>query len=118
VEPEPKLITVPVLVRSRNRNRNLSKVGTGTVKNSYGFATLPVAALYVSLSYTLVVFQWVFPGSGEFLAAGAGHRHAPQPARHQFGKFFKPDEDDIGLPGRKGVSCRGDAARNLLSVRR
>jgi hypothetical protein len=35
------LDTEPELVKSRNRNRNwnLSKVGTGTVKNSYGSAT-------------------------------------------------------------------------------
>ncbi len=36
-----------VYIRSRNRNRNpnLSKVGTGTVINSYGSATLPVDLL-------------------------------------------------------------------------
>jgi hypothetical protein len=34
LEPEPELF------KSRNRNRNFSKVGTGTVKNSYGSTTL------------------------------------------------------------------------------
>jgi hypothetical protein len=29
-----------VQIRNRNCNRNLSKVGTGTVKNSYGSTTL------------------------------------------------------------------------------
>jgi hypothetical protein len=37
-EPEPEL--EPEFVNSRNRSLNLSKVGTGTVKNSYGSATL------------------------------------------------------------------------------
>ncbi len=39
-EPEPEL------VKSGNRNRNLnfSKVGYGTVKNSYGSTTLPQAS--------------------------------------------------------------------------
>jgi hypothetical protein len=31
------------MVMIRNRNRNLSKVGTGTVINSYGSATLPLS---------------------------------------------------------------------------
>jgi hypothetical protein len=40
LDTEPEL--EPELVKSRNRNRNLSKFGTrtGTVKNSYGSATL------------------------------------------------------------------------------
>jgi hypothetical protein len=38
MEPEP--IAKPVKIRNWNRTGNLSKVGTGTVKNSYGSATL------------------------------------------------------------------------------
>jgi hypothetical protein len=38
MEPEPE----PLLVKSRKRNHNFSKVGTGTVKNSYDFTTLTV----------------------------------------------------------------------------
>jgi hypothetical protein len=34
-----------VYLRSQNWNRNLSKVGTGTVKNSYGSATLLLSTL-------------------------------------------------------------------------
>jgi hypothetical protein len=36
MEPEPE----PKLVKKRNRNHNCSKVGTGTVQNSYGSTTL------------------------------------------------------------------------------
>jgi hypothetical protein len=37
--PEPEL-EITVTCKSRNRNRNFSKVGTGTVKDSYGSTTL------------------------------------------------------------------------------
>jgi hypothetical protein len=29
------------MIKIRSRNQNLTKVGTGTLKNSYGYATLP-----------------------------------------------------------------------------
>ena len=40
LEQESKL--EPLLFKSRNRNHNFSKVGNGTVKNSYGSTTLPL----------------------------------------------------------------------------
>ncbi len=49
-EPEPELFKIENRNRnqnffnSRNRNHNFSKVGTGTVKNSYGSTTLLVMA--------------------------------------------------------------------------
>ncbi len=45
-EPEPELF----LSRNRNRNHNFSKVGTGTVKNSYGsptLATIPTSTMVI-----------------------------------------------------------------------
>ncbi len=48
-----KTVLFMVLLRSRNRNRNLSKVGTGTVKNSYGSATLAKYRLSLLLDLCL-----------------------------------------------------------------
>jgi hypothetical protein len=42
IRTDPKTEPERQLVRSRKRNRNISKVGTGTVRNSYGSTTLPL----------------------------------------------------------------------------
>ncbi len=62
MESEPE----PLLFKSRERNRKFSKVGTGTVKKSYGFATLnrtddcrgvfPLHGLFLLLVVTSFVF--------------------------------------------------------------
>ncbi len=52
-----------VYIRNRTRNRNFSKVGTGTVKNSYRYGSTTLFQLLCSLFFS-DIFPWKGEGGG------------------------------------------------------
>ncbi len=64
------LLMVLIWSRNRNRNHNLSKVGTGTVINSYGSATLPVFITEFEAKTTLCSRSRMTVSSSSFMTVG------------------------------------------------